>query len=132
MIFLDTDCSSLIIRGESKRLDATVRSIPPREVCISAVTRAELLYGLARKRGATRLHEVVHAFLARVRSLPWTNDAASHYAEIRAFLEEKGVPIGNMDQMIAAHARSAGVPLVTSNARHFDRVPGLEVLNWSK
>jgi tRNA(fMet)-specific endonuclease VapC len=132
MIFLDTDACSLMIRGGSRRLEAKVRAVAPRDVCISAVTRAELLYGLARKPQATRLHEVVTAFLARVRSLAWSNEAASHYAQIRALLEAKGEPIGNMDQMIAAHARSAQVPLVTSNAKHFARIPGLEVLDWAR
>ena len=131
MILLDTDACSLIVRGGSKRLDAKVRAIPPREVCISAVTRAEMLYGLARKPEATRLVELVQALLSRVRSLAWSNEAAAHYAHIRAYLESKGEPIGNMDQMIAAHARSAALPLVTSNAKHFRRVPGLEVLDWA-
>ena len=131
MIFLDTDACSLIIRRGSRRLDARVREIPPREVCISAVTRAELLYGLARKPEAARLVELVQAFLGRVRSLAWTNEAAGHYAQIRVFLESKGEPIGNMDQMIAAHARSAAIPLVTGNAKHFKRIPGLEILDWA-
>ncbi len=132
MIFLDTDACSLLIRGGSKRLEGRVRETPPRDVCISAVTRAELLYGLARKPTATQLHEIVRAFLARVRSLAWSNDAASHYAEIRAFLEARGEPIGNMDQMIAAHARSVDVPLITCNARHFGRIPDLVVLDWTR
>ena len=131
MIFLDTDSCSLLIRGGSKRLDSRVRDVPPREVCISAVTRAELLYGLARKPEAARLAQLVHAFLGRVRSLAWSNEAAAHYAHIRSFLEAKGEPVGNMDQMIAAHARSAAVPLVTGNARHFKRIPGLEILDWA-
>ena len=131
MIFLDTDACSLLIRGGSKKLDGRVRAVPPRDVCISAVTRAELLYGLARRPDATRLAELVEAFLGRVRSLAWSNDAATHYAHIRAFLESKGEPVGNMDQMIAAHARSAAIPLVTGNARHFKRIPGLEVLDWT-
>ena len=131
MIFLDTDACSLLIRGGSKRLDSRVRAVAPRDVCISAVTRAELLYGLARKPDATRLAELVHAFLGRVRSLAWSNEAAAHYAHIRAFLESKGESIGNMDQMIAAHARSAAIPLVTGNAKHFKRIPGLEVLDWT-
>jgi tRNA(fMet)-specific endonuclease VapC len=103
VILLDTDACSLIVRGGSKRLDAKVRAIPPREVCISAITRAEML--------------------------AWSNEASAHYAHIRAYLESKGEPIGNMDQMIAAHARSAALPLVSSNAKHFRRVPGLEVLD---
>lgn len=130
MIFLDTDACSLIIRGGSRRLDARVEAVQPREVCISAVTRAELLYGLARKPEATRLADLVQAFLGRVRSLAWSNDAAAHYAHIRAHLEKQGEPIGNMDQMIAAHARSAAIPLVTGNAKHFRKIPGLEVLDW--
>ena len=131
MIFLDTDACSLVIRGGSKRLDGRLRAVPPREVCISAVTRAELLYGLARRPEATRLAELVQAFLGRVRSLAWSNDAAAHYAHIRAFLEAKGDRIGNMDQMIAAHARSTAIPLVTGNVKHFKRIPGLEVLDWA-
>jgi tRNA(fMet)-specific endonuclease VapC len=130
VIFLDTDACSLIIRGGSKRLDARVKAIPPREVCISAVTRAELLHGLARKPEATRLIELVQSFLGRVRSLAWSNEAAAHYASIRAHLESRGEPAGNMDQMIAAHARSAAIPLVTGNAKHFRRIPGLELLDW--
>jgi tRNA(fMet)-specific endonuclease VapC len=130
MIFLDTDACSLFIRGGSQRLDLKLRAVPPRDVCISAITRAELLHGLARRPEATRLAEVVQAFLARVRSLAWSNEAATHYAHIRAFLESKGEAIGNMDQMIAAHARSAAIPLVTGNAKHFKRIPGLDVLDW--
>jgi tRNA(fMet)-specific endonuclease VapC len=131
LIFLDTDACSLLIRGGSKKLDGRVRAVPPREVCVSAVTRAELLYGLARRPDATRLADLVQAFLGRVRSLAWSNEAAAHYAHIRAFLDSKGEPVGNMDQMIAAHARSAAIPLVTGNAKHFRRIPGLEILDWT-
>jgi len=132
MIFMDTDVCSLLIRGRAKRLDVKIRQIPPRDVCISAVTRAELLYGLARKPEATVLHELVRAFLVRVRSLAWSNEAAAHYADLRAFLERTGQPLENMDLMIAAHARSIDAPLVTGNAGHFERVPGLSVLDWGR
>jgi tRNA(fMet)-specific endonuclease VapC len=132
MILMDTDACSLLIRGGAKRLDAKIRQLPPRDVCISAVTRAELLYGLARKPEATVLHELVRAFLTRVRSLAWSNEAAAHYADLRAFLERTGQPLENMDLMIAAHARSIDAPLVTGNAGHFERVPGLSVLDWGR
>ena len=89
-----------------------------------------MLYGLARKPEATRLAELVQALLSRVRSLAWSNEAAAHYAQIRAHLESKGEPIGNMDLMIAAHARSAAIPLVTDNPKHFRKIPGLEILDW--
>ena len=130
MIFLDTDSCALLIRGGSERLDAKVRAVPPREVCISDVTRAELLHELARQPDAANLAELVHAFLARVRSLPWSGDAASHYAEIRAALEARGDSMGLLDQMIAAHARSLGMPLATGDAKRFRRIPDLEVLDW--
>ena len=130
MIFLDTDSCALLIRGGSERLDAEVRAIPPREVCISEVTRAELLHELARHPNSANLARLVHAFLARVRSLPWSGDAASHYAEIRAALEARGEAMGLLDQMIAAHARSLGMPLATGDAKRFRAVKGLEVLDW--
>jgi tRNA(fMet)-specific endonuclease VapC len=130
VILLDTDSCALLIRGGSERLDTQVRSIPPREVCISEVTRSELLYELARHPHAAKLGELVHAFLARVRSLPWSGEAASHYAEIRVGLESRGESIGLLDQMIAAHARSLGMPLATGDAKRFRRIAGLEVLDW--
>ena len=55
---------------------------------------------------------------------------AEHYSEIRAVLESKGVPIGSMDMMIAAHARSLGAIIVTNNRQHFERVPELKVEAW--
>ncbi|HEX5130757.1 MAG TPA: PIN domain-containing protein [Usitatibacter sp.] len=131
MIFLDTEACLLLIRGGSKRLDERVRSVPPRDVCISTVTRAELLYGLARKPNSSKLAELVNAFLAQVRSVAWSFEATAHYADIRAFLEARGDHVGNMDQMVAAHARSEAVPLVTGNAKRFRRIPGLEVLDWA-
>jgi tRNA(fMet)-specific endonuclease VapC len=131
VIFLDTDACALLIRGGSRRLDAEVRAVPPRDVCISVVTRAELLYGLARKPENGALAELVNTFLTQVRSVEWSFDATAHYASIRAHLESLGEPIDNMDQMIAAHARSEGVPLVTGNAKQFRRIPGLEVLDWA-
>ena len=130
MILLDTNACSFLIRGESRRLESRLKGVAPQEVCISAVTRAELLYGLERNPRATRLRETVSDFLARIRSLYWSNDAASHHAQIRAFLASAGIPIGPMDLLIAAHARSLGTPLVTNNVREFSRVPRLKVLDW--
>ena len=131
MIFLDTDACLLLIRGGSKRLDERVSAVPPRDVCISTVTRAELLYGLARKPGAPKLAELVNAFLQQVRSVAWSFEATAHYADIRAYLESHGGEVGNMDQMVAAHARSEAMPLVAGNAKRFRRIPGLEVLDWA-
>jgi tRNA(fMet)-specific endonuclease VapC len=67
-------------------------------------------------------------FLTFVRVLPWDDEAAEHHAEIRAALA--GAPIGNLDTLIAAHARSCRTAVVTNNERHFRKVPGLRVDNW--
>jgi tRNA(fMet)-specific endonuclease VapC len=61
----------------------------------------------------------------------WSFEATAHYADIRAYLESHGGEIGNMDQMVAAHARSESVPLVAGNAKRFRRIPGLQVLDWA-
>ena len=81
---------------------------------------------LARK-AAPLLDITVADFLRRLTVLEWSRAAAQHYADIRAKLESAGTPIGNMDLMIAAHARSAGAVLVTNNEKHFRRVDGLKV-----
>lgn len=131
LYMLDTDAVSYLVRGKTPTLDARVASVPPGQVCISAVTRGELLYGLKLKDGAHRLAQVVEQFLSRVRCLPWDEAAATHFAIVAADLHKAGTPIGSMDAMIAGHAISAGAVLVTNNGRHFERVAGLNALNWT-
>ena len=125
---LDTDTCRYLIRGESDRLRRSVLRHAD-ELCVSAVTAAELRYG-ARKRGSRKLDEAVSALLALVEILPWTDCAADRYAQIRVDLEARGEPIGNMDQLIAASALAEGCRLITRNTEHFSRVPGLAVENW--
>lgn len=130
-VMLDTDTCSMLVRSESPQLDSRLRSIVPTELCISAITHAELLYGLAKRPKATKLANTVSALLARLQSLAWDENAAARYAEIRCALEKKGSIIGAMDMLIAAHAVSLGLPLVTNNVREFRRVPGLVVEKWT-
>src|SRR3989338_7290350 len=122
MHMLDTDIASYVIKGRSPTLEARLAAIPPDRVCISAVTRAELLYGLKRLAPEHRLHIAVRQFLKIVRSQPWDADAADQYAEIRHQLASSGQPIGEMDMMIAAHALAAGAVLASNNCRHFERI----------
>jgi tRNA(fMet)-specific endonuclease VapC len=129
---LDTDTVSYLIRGKTPALDVRVAAVPPKHLCISAVTRGELLYGLRLKDGAHRLAQLVDAFLLRVQCLPWDEAAATHFASIAADLHKAGTPIGSMDAMIAGHAMATGAVLVTNNARRFSRVAGLAVENWSQ
>jgi tRNA(fMet)-specific endonuclease VapC len=119
---LDTDIASFIIKGRSRTIEEKLAAIPPERVGVSAVTRAELMYGLKRLPPAHRLHVGVRQFFKIVRVLAWDADAADYYAEIRHQLTAAGQPIGEMDMMIAAHALSVGAVLVTNNTRHFGRI----------
>ena len=132
LYMLDTDTVSYLVRGKTPALDAHVATVSPKRLCISAVTRGELLYGLKLKDGAHRLAQLVDQFLLRVQCLPWDEAAATHFASIAADLHKAGTPIGSMDAMIAGHAMATGTVLITNNQRHFSRVAGLTVENWSQ
>jgi tRNA(fMet)-specific endonuclease VapC len=130
---LDTDIASFIIKARSPAVEAKLAAMPPDRVCVSAVTRAELMYGLKRLPPTHRLHVAVQQFFRIIRVLAWDSDAADWYAEIRHQLTTTGQPIGEMDMMIAAHALSTGAVLVTNNTRHFARVAApLALANWNE
>jgi tRNA(fMet)-specific endonuclease VapC len=130
MYMLDTDIASHVIRGTSARLDQRIRAARPGSLCISVITRAELLLGVALKPGSQNLARVVEQFLSAITSLPWNDAAASGYAQSAAQLQQTGKPIGTMDALIAAHALAVNAVLVTHNTRHFSRIPGLRVEDW--
>jgi tRNA(fMet)-specific endonuclease VapC len=128
---LDTDIASFIIKACSPEVEARLAAVPPDRVCVSAVTRAELIYGLKRLSPTHRLYIAVRQFFRIVRVLAWDADAADWYAEIRHQLTTTGQLIGEMDMMIAAHALAIGAVLVTNNTRHFARVAApLALANW--
>lgn len=132
LYMLDTDTVSYLVRGKTPALDARIAAAVPKQLCISAVTRGELLYGLNLKDGAHRLARLVDEFLQRVQCLSWDEAAATHFAAIAADLHKAGTPIGQMDAMIAGHAAALGAVLVTNNGRQFSRVPRLPVENWCR
>ena len=90
----------------------------------------ELLFGLAKRAGATRLHAAVAEFLRRVDVLPWNSDTADHYGPVRADLERRGRPLGPLDLLIAVHAWSAGAVLVTSDGT-FAQLANLTIEDWT-
>ncbi len=98
---------------------------------ISAVTEAELRYGVAHLPDATRLETLVEDFLLTVTILPWDSEAAKQYGWLRATLEREGRAMGNLNTMIAAHALAAGAVLVTSD-RAFRRIKNLKLADWTK
>lgn len=128
---LDTNTASYVIKGSAPAIDAQLRELDVMQVCISAVTRAEVRFGVRRLPNATRLAAQVEKFLSGVHTLAWDEAAADLFAEVRTNLERGGIPIGIMDTMIAAHAKAINAVLVTNNVRHFRRVKGLAIQNWA-
>ncbi len=125
---LDTDTVSFAIRGEG-RVAERLLECAPSQVCISAVTLAELRFGADRKK-SKKLHRLIDAFVSDVEVAPFDVSAAAEFGRIGALLANHGTPIGSLDVMIAAHALSLRRTLVTHNLRHFTRVPGLAAESW--
>ncbi|OGT66901.1 MAG: hypothetical protein A3I12_02325 [Gammaproteobacteria bacterium RIFCSPLOWO2_02_FULL_38_11] len=130
LYMLDTNISSYIIKGNILSVRKKLLTLPPSQICISSITEAELLYGLEKRPDIKGLKIVISEFLLRSNILPWDEEAAKHYAEIRASLEKKGKTLGNMDMLIAAHALSVQATLVT-NDRAFQQLKHLKTENWA-
>lgn len=126
---LGTDISSYIIKRRPETLVEKFEKYAE-TLSVSVITAAELRFG-AEKAGRPTLVELVEAYLERLAILDWTNEVTSHYARIRAELERSGKPIGNMDLLIASHAVSQDMTVVTNSVKHFSNVPGLKVDVWT-
>ena len=101
------------------------------QLCISAITLAELLHGAEKSARVAQNLAAVAQFAARLEVLPFADAAAAQFGQLRAELERDGRPAGAYDLLIGAHARSLGLILVTANRREFDRMAGLRVESWS-
>ncbi len=101
------------------------------QMAISAVTLGELVYGAEKSAQPERNLADIEGLAARLEVLPFDTPAATHFGQLRAELARIGKPIGPYDQMIAGHARSRGLILVTNNTNEFERVPGLRIDNWA-
>lgn len=132
LFMLDTVTASYVIKGNPPSVREQMLKIPMVNLCISAITEAELLHGVARKPEAKNFPIVVKGFLQRIDILPWDSDAAKVYASLRYNCEKNGISLGSMDMLIAAHAISAGAVLVT-NDRAFNNVKNndLRLADWS-
>ena len=125
---LDTNTVSYALRGYG-RVGERLLDHKPSEIAVSAITVAELRFG-AHKRKSRKLHRLIDTFLAPVIEAPFDSSAADRYGEIAAELQSRGEGIEMADAMIAAHAVTLGVTLVTHNLRHMGRVDGLEIEDW--
>jgi tRNA(fMet)-specific endonuclease VapC len=131
---LDTDTCIFLMRGGFKKLEARVQSVPLQQQVMSAVTFAELAYGVQAASTAKRKQNQItlDSLVLHLAVLDWPQDAAKHYAVIRADLKKRGAQMGAADLMIAAHAQAIDAIVVTNNVKDFGRVKGLEIENWTK
>lgn len=129
---LDTNTVSHIVRGRSPAARARLAGLGAHEMAsISAITEAEIRYGLAKRPDAHALARAVDGFLAKVRVLSWDRDEALAYGHLRARLEVVGKTLGNLDMLIAAQAIAHGATLVTSD-RAFSQVEELRLIeDWA-
>ncbi|WP_051848945.1 type II toxin-antitoxin system VapC family toxin [Thiomonas sp. FB-Cd] len=134
LFMLDTDTCIFLMRGASPTLAAKVQSIPLQQQVMSAVTFAELTYGVQASATAKRKQNqaVLDRLALHLAVLDWPREAAQHHGEIRVDLKRKGAQLGAADLMIAAHARVMAAIVVTNNTKDFGRVKGLRVENWTK
>lgn len=128
---LDTDISIYTIKNKPEKVRKAFKQHDG-QMAISTITLGELLYGAERSAKPEENLAVVEGFAARLEVLAFEGQDAAHFGQLRAELAAKGKPIGPYDMLIAAHARSRGLILVTNNMKEFKRVPGLRVENWAR
>lgn len=127
---LDTNMVSYAIRGNHPAVRARLKTHARSFIALSVFTQAELLYGLARRPEAQQLRKAVEGFLSEFQILPWDSEAAHAYGDLRAAQERKGQLLSHEDLMIAAHALSLGLILVTHD-QVFQQVDGLATQDWT-
>jgi tRNA(fMet)-specific endonuclease VapC len=128
---LDTNICIYVIKNRPAALRERFDQLAEK-LCISTITLGELLYGVEKSARRSQNLEAVEQFTARLEVLPFSAKAAAHFGQIRAELARAGRPCGAYDMLIAAHARSEGLMLITNNIREFERMPGLRIDNWAR
>lgn len=127
---LDTNICIYLIKRKPPEVLQRFRQLQPGSVFISSVTTSELYYGAQKSQRVQTNLEALNNFLLPFRIVDYDESASFLYGELRADLEKRGQPIGPLDMMIAAHALSLDVPLVTNNTKEFERVKELKLENW--
>jgi tRNA(fMet)-specific endonuclease VapC len=132
MYLLDTDISSYIIREYNPELEKKLDECRKTgTICISSVSYGELKFGELKKT-SSKLSAKISGFMKLVQILDFDASAGEEYARIRHYLEVHGTPVGNMDMMIAACAKSNDAVLVSNNEKHFAPIPNLVLENWTE
>jgi tRNA(fMet)-specific endonuclease VapC len=130
-LLLDTNICIYIIKQQPAAVLKRFLEFQVGDIGISSITLSELRYGVAKSTHREKNAKALDEFIIPLEIICFDEQAAQVYGDIRAALEKAGNPIGSMDMLIAAHAASLGIPLVTNNTREFKRIPDLTILDWT-
>ena len=130
MYMLDTNILIYAMKHPRDKIVEMLLAHTAVDICISTVTYAELLMGVEKSAYSEKNRALLTRFLFGVEILDFDQEAAQHYANIKATLQKQGTPVDDLDLMIAGHARSLGYTLVTNNRKHFDRIEGIRIEDW--
>jgi len=128
---LDTNICIYAMKKKPEKVLQRLKEELNSGICISSITLAELEYGMKHSSNSVKNEQALLRFLAPLSILPFGAAAATEYGAIRAHLQKQGTPIGPLDMLIAGHAKAENIILVTNNVREFDRVPDLEIEDWT-
>ncbi len=129
---LDTNICIYIIKKKPAEVFEKFKNLTIGDVGISSITLAELQYGIEKSSNSEKNREALEKFLTPIEIIDYGYEATVEYGKIRAELEKKGITIGPLDMLIASHAKSLNVILVTNNVREFERIAGLRIENWRR
>jgi tRNA(fMet)-specific endonuclease VapC len=127
---LDTNICIYLIKQKPPKVLARFQTLHPSDIGISSITVAELQYGVCKSRQQEKNRSALMQFLIPLEIVEFDQAAATLYGAIRSDLESRGLVIGGMDMLIAAHALSLGITLVSNNVREFSRIANLSLENW--
>lgn len=128
---LDTNICIYAIKNKPEQVLEKLKQNLSNGICISAITLAELQHGVEKSMNPEKNSMALLQFLSILDILPFDDLAATQYGKICAYLQKHGTPIGTMDMLIAAHAKTENLIIVTNNVREFERVPDLKIENWT-
>lgn len=132
LYMLDTNICIYIIKRKPQAVIERFLQTEISQIGISSITLSELFYGVSKSSKPDQNQIALAQFIAPLEILPYDDQAAQHYGNLRAHLERQGKTIGSLDMLIAAHALSATSTLVTNNENEFNRIPNLNIENWVK
>lgn len=130
-VLLDTNICIYIIKRQPAAVINRFLEYQVGDIGISSITLSELRYGVAKSSHKEKNSKALDEFIIPLEVVSFDEEAARMYGDIRATLEKAGTPIGAMDMLIAAHALSLGIPLITNNTREFARIPSLDIVDWT-